>query len=136
MKPINLHLRPQDQLSAPVTSIPVSTENVILKITVPKRTGRKRKRGSSDEFAGDVDIEAPGAQSGLTEGNQPSMRIKRINCRQLTRSLSDNVSKFEVEALGSVHLTHRWRSMPPLYLYVVQHTCYTASAYSYSLINN
>lgn len=101
-KPAFLYLHPDDQLSEPVESIPVSTQNVLLKVTVPRRTGRKRKRDSSEPFSGNPDDR---------ENSGGSVRVKRIDCGQLRRTLRDNVGKFQVEVVGSVSLTHRWRGM-------------------------
>src|SRR5271154_4139496 len=43
-KPISLTFHPEDDASRPILSNNVGTRNVLLRITVPKRTGRKRKR--------------------------------------------------------------------------------------------
>ncbi len=110
-KPINLYLHPEDQLSKPVASIPVSTQNVLLKITVPKRTGRKRKRGSSSPFTEAHETQAFHSQGPPRSNHERSIRVKRIDCHSLSGSLFDNIGKVKVEAVGSVDLTHRWRSM-------------------------
>src|SRR5262249_19518210 len=47
---IEASLRPDDPFAKTVPAGPVSTGNVLLKITVPKMTGRKRKRGSDEQF--------------------------------------------------------------------------------------
>ena len=47
---IPLYLRLKDPTCAPILSQSTSTQNVVLKITVPKRTGRRRKKGSQDPF--------------------------------------------------------------------------------------
>jgi len=47
---IPLYLRLRDPTCAPILSQSTSTQNVVLKITVPKRTGRRRKKGSQDPF--------------------------------------------------------------------------------------
>lgn len=51
---IPLYLRPDNPSVRPLTSHNAATHNVLLKVTVPKRTGRKRKRGSNEPFEGPV----------------------------------------------------------------------------------
>ncbi|OQD88351.1 hypothetical protein PENANT_c004G02317 [Penicillium antarcticum] len=48
--PANLVLRPDDAMARPVQSTSSASNNVLLKVTVPKRTGRKRKKGSDGPF--------------------------------------------------------------------------------------
>ncbi|RHZ57231.1 transcription factor TFIIIC subunit TFC1 [Aspergillus thermomutatus] len=94
-----LFLRPEDAMSRPLQSTSSASNNILLKVTVPKRTGRKRKRGSDEPFSG-VPV--------TTVNEQPQRR----SAKQLLRSLSDNVGKYKVEPVGMVNRTHVFRGMP------------------------
>ncbi|OOQ89026.1 putative RNA polymerase III transcription factor subunit [Penicillium brasilianum] len=96
--PINLMLRPEDAMSRPIQSTSCPSNNVLLKVTVPKRTGRKRKRGTDDPF---VDA--------TLENGEP---VRRRPAKDIMRSLSDNPSKYRVEAMGKIERTHVFRGMP------------------------
>ncbi|KAJ5919625.1 RNA polymerase III transcription factor subunit [Penicillium verhagenii] len=48
--PAHLLLRPEDAMARPLISTVSQTNNILLQVTVPKQTGRKRKRGSNDPF--------------------------------------------------------------------------------------
>ncbi|GKZ26234.1 tau 95 subunit of transcription factor TFIIIC [Aspergillus brasiliensis] len=97
--PAQLLLRPEDAMSRPLQSTSLPSNNILLKVTVPKRTGRKRKRGSNEPFSG-VAVS--------TVHTEPQRR----SARELLRSLSDNVSRYQVEPVGLVNRTHVFRGMP------------------------
>jgi hypothetical protein len=85
-------------MSRPLQSISGSSNNVMLKVTVPKWTGRKRKRGSDESFsyvdpASAIETSAP----------------KRPRAKDLQRSLRDNVGKYRIEPIGRVERTHVFR---------------------------
>ncbi|KAL2821850.1 RNA polymerase III transcription factor IIIC subunit-domain-containing protein [Aspergillus cavernicola] len=98
--PANLVLRPEDPMSRPLQSISSPSNNILLKVTVPKRTGRKRKGGSNEPFTDDP---------ALTD---PSGGPARPTAHQLLGSLRDNVGKYKVEPVGLVERTHVFRGMP------------------------
>ncbi|KAK2794585.1 tau 95 subunit of transcription factor TFIIIC [Onygenales sp. PD_12] len=97
----NLYLRPEDGMARPLSSTCNQANNVLLKITVPKRTGRKRKRGSSEPF---------GDQDGAARDS--SAASPTPTARDLGRRLKDNVGKYEIEAVGKVERMHVFRGMP------------------------
>ncbi|KAL2010703.1 hypothetical protein VTN00DRAFT_6510 [Thermoascus crustaceus] len=97
--PASLVLRPEDAMSRPLQSTSSPSNNILLKVTVPKWTGRKRKRGSDEPFTAAY----PAAE---TAGAQ------RRSAKDLLRSLRDNVGKYQVEAVGRVDRTHVFRGMP------------------------
>ncbi|KAL4867066.1 hypothetical protein BDV12DRAFT_210079 [Aspergillus spectabilis] len=98
--PANLVLRPEDAMSRPLQSISSPSNNILLKVTVPKRTGRKRKRGSDEPFSDDSVI------------SETSDRPPRPTARHILRSLRDNESRYQVEPVGLVERTHVFRGMP------------------------
>lgn len=91
-------LRPEDALSRPIQSTSCPSNNVLLKVTVPKRTGRKRKRGTNDPF-----VDATPESSGE--------HMRRRPARDIMRSLSDNPSKYRVEAMGKIERNHVFRGL-------------------------
>ncbi|KAJ5673220.1 RNA polymerase III transcription factor subunit [Penicillium longicatenatum] len=95
--PAHLILRPEDAMARPLVSTVGQTNNILLKVKVPKRTGRKRKRGSDEPFT-DGPEDAPGPQ--------------RQTSKNLMRSLRDNPSQYKIQAVGKVERTHVFRSMP------------------------
>lgn len=87
-------------MSRPIQSTSLPSNNILLKVTVPRRTGRKRKRGSDEPFTG-VPVSTLGPEF------QP-----RRSARELLRSLSDNVGRYQIEPVGLVSRTHVFRGMP------------------------
>jgi general transcription factor 3C polypeptide 5 (transcription factor C subunit 1) len=85
----------------------VTTNNLLLKVTVPKRTGRKRKRGSLGPFL-------TGAELELTFNSlSDSTHKTHVDTSTIYRSLQDNASTYKVSVAGVVDETHRFRSKPP-----------------------
>lgn len=107
---IPLYLRYEDPLCTPILSHNSSTNNILLKITVPKRTGRKRKRGSQDPYSGDP-VPSNEAEQESSTSFPPSLRShsRLDNPLELLRTLKDNVGKYEVEAVAEIDRTHRFR---------------------------
>ncbi|KAJ9604669.1 tau 95 subunit of transcription factor TFIIIC [Cladophialophora chaetospira] len=93
-KPLGLRFQPEDATSREVVSYNKRTNNLLLKVTVAKRTGKKRKRGSDDEFSEDPEYSSTRKDSGY-----------------LLQSMTDN-PHFGAEIVGLVHSTHIWRTMP------------------------
>ena len=97
-----LYLRPDNPTVRPLTSHNALTHNVLLKITVPRRTGRKRKRGSNHPFEGELDAAADGREEVQSKERIDAPKILR-------RKLRDNVDKYQVEPVGVIGNTHRYR---------------------------
>jgi general transcription factor 3C polypeptide 5 (transcription factor C subunit 1) len=93
-----LYLRHNDPMSVPILSHNSPTNNVLLKITVPKRIG-KRKRGSQEPFS---EIVQSNGLDGLTRSSNHSSA-------HLLRALRDNAGQYEVEAVAEIERTHRFR---------------------------
>jgi len=111
---IPLYIRPDDPLCPPLLSHNSQTRNVLLKITVPRRTGRKRKRGSDgpyleesklENFDGNTKSYSRGlalAATGMEE-SRDTLYAKRIRSqrrldhhREILRSLQDNINSYTV----------------------------------------
>lgn len=89
------------------------SHNIVLKVTVPKRTGRKRKRGTNEPWQGDVEFQgidpsAPASENVCSIGRHDDPRLLR-------RKLEDNVGKYHVEAAGLIKHTHRFRGLADFY---------------------
>lgn len=83
-----------------------SSHNIVFKITVPKRTGRKRKRGSNGPWQGEAQGPTDlGAESSFCSQKQLD------ETQVLRRKLQDNADKYEAEAIGVIKHTHRYRAM-------------------------
>ncbi|KAE9364185.1 hypothetical protein N431DRAFT_488810 [Stipitochalara longipes BDJ] len=70
---IPLYLRFKDPTCAPILSQSTSTQNIVLKIAVPKRTGRRRKKGSQGPFTSDGGPELPIAKDDNAGQNLPGV---------------------------------------------------------------
>lgn len=95
-------------MSRPLQSTNSQTNNVLLKVTVPRRTGRRRKRGAEEPFTETTVSFEDGA-------------CPRRNARDLRRSLEDNVGRYQVEPVGMVNRTHVFRGV---HLYTLLHAEY------------
>lgn len=95
-KTLGLRFQLDNPDSRTVISYNKKTDNLLLKLTLPKRTGRKRKRGSEDEFV------------------EHSQEDNRKDVAYLLRSLHDNSKRYEAEVVGKISSTHIWRTMPDL----------------------
>ena len=111
---IPLYLRPNDPLCSPLLSYNSLTRNVLLKITVPKRTGRKRRRGTDGPFLGDtvqnkspdqhtVDSHRLGVvATGMDESRRTSESSSILSQAQqdnpilILRTLQDNINNYKV----------------------------------------
>ncbi|KAL2424492.1 hypothetical protein ABEF95_011073 [Exophiala dermatitidis] len=92
---LGLKFQPDDPASRTVVSLNKQTDNLLLKFTLPKRTGRKRKRGSDEPFT------------------EPHTSLPpRKDAAYLIRSLRDNPHRSQPEIVGVVGSTHIWRTMP------------------------
>lgn len=84
------------------------SHNVVLRITVPKKTGRKRKKGSNGPWQGDT----------VADDVDPSQNSSNISSRsrlddpvKLRKQLEDNIGKYQVQAVGTIKHTHRFRGL-------------------------
>lgn len=96
-----LYLHPGDRMSNPILSNNVSTHNILLQVTVSKRTGRKRKRGSLEPYQD-------------AAGNAPEIPNPTISTARDTQRLleitSANVGRYHIRPVGLIEQTHRFRS--------------------------
>ncbi|UKZ70601.1 uncharacterized protein TrAtP1_011576 [Trichoderma atroviride] len=110
---VPLYINPEEPFCPPIMSHNARSHNVVLKVTVPKRTGRKRKRGTNEPWQGDVDFQgidpsAPASENVRSIGRHDDPRLLR-------RKLEDNVGKYHVEAAGLIKHTHRFRGLADFY---------------------
>ncbi|KAL6830976.1 RNA polymerase III transcription factor IIIC subunit domain-containing protein [Trichoderma sp. SZMC 28015] len=111
---IPLYINPEEPFCPPIMSHNARSHNVVLKVTVPKRTGRKRKRGTDEPWQGDIELQ--GADTSPSENSENVCSIARLDDpRLLRRKLEDNVDKYHVEAVGMIKHTHRFRGLADFY---------------------
>ncbi|KAH6649005.1 RNA polymerase III transcription factor IIIC subunit-domain-containing protein [Truncatella angustata] len=101
-----LWFRPDVPTTKPIMSHNAASNNVVLKITVPRRTGRKRKRGSNEPFAGDI---IPPTDDEPTE--RVSSTGREDHPKLILRKLQDTAGRYQAEAVGLVRDTHRYHSL-------------------------
>lgn len=98
IKPVvGVSLRPNDPLAKRIPSTRVSTQDILVKVSVPGRTGRKRKRGSDEPFR---------------EYSPDEQRTDSITAADLLQRLRDNPDAYTVQAVGAIEQTHRFRRLP------------------------
>ncbi|KAH7413776.1 RNA polymerase III transcription factor IIIC subunit-domain-containing protein [Phaeosphaeria sp. MPI-PUGE-AT-0046c] len=114
---ISVSLRPDDPFAKRLLSTAVTTNNLLLKVTVPKRTGRKRKRGSAGPFCTEDELDQ---STGTARGTNPPTNRVHTDASTIFKSLQDNASTYKVSLAGVVDETHRFRTMPDLQ-YAAQH---------------
>lgn len=108
--PVGLYLRPEDRMSKAIMSHNVVTRNVVLQITVPKRTGRRRKKGSTGPFldpAKVIDQRFKGLKDSRGQ-ESPQMKLD-YSTKRLLRSLQDNKHSYKAKPVGVIDQTHRFR---------------------------
>ncbi|KAL1304170.1 hypothetical protein AAFC00_000595 [Neodothiora populina] len=98
--PVGLSLRPHDTLAKKLVSREVPVQNILLRVTLPKCTGRKRKRGSGEPFVYPVDQDR-----GVVASHSPDAPL-------LLQHLRDNADRYTIQPIGPVKETHRFRSLP------------------------
>lgn len=106
---VPLYLRRSDPMCVPVLSYHSFTDNVLLKITVPRRTGRKRKRGSQDPYE-DLSGGRPNCSPDDVPVDTNIRSLSRMDAPStLLQSLRDNISKYHIEPVAQIKQTHRFR---------------------------
>ncbi|CAD6502891.1 BgTH12-02565 [Blumeria graminis f. sp. triticale] len=120
---VPLYLRYNDKMCVPILSRNTPTNNILLKITVPKRTGRKRKRGSQEPFSG-VGLNATTPNLG---NETPYLRSQGgLDAPiELQRKLIDNVGRYSIEVVGEIRQTHRYRCLTDFHFSVANTRFYS-----------
>ncbi|RKF56549.1 General transcription factor 3C polypeptide 5 [Erysiphe neolycopersici] len=139
---VPLYLRYEDKMCVPILSRNTATNNILLKITVPKRTGRKRKRGSQDPFL-DQDSFPDDASTSATDNANPNTTTTTTtttttfdtpNLRsqgrldkplELKSKLKDNVGRYTIEPVGQIRQTHRFRCLTDFHFSVANTRFYS-----------
>lgn len=105
---VSVSLRPDDPFAKRLLSTIVTTNDLLLKVTVPKRTGRKRKRGSSGPFL--TEKELADTANGTHATTKSPNKTTYVDASTIYRTLQDNASTYKVAFAGLVDETHRFRS--------------------------
>ncbi|KAI0969721.1 RNA polymerase III transcription factor IIIC subunit-domain-containing protein [Xylaria arbuscula] len=104
-----LWFRPDNPASKPIVSHHAASNNILLKITVPRRTGRRRKRGSDEPFSGESNIQDPTPVS--SQVNTVRSVARQDRPKTILRRLQDNSDQYQVEAVGMIRDSHRYRGL-------------------------
>lgn len=105
--PAQLYMHPNDPMSKPISASSVKTSNVVLQVTLPKRTGLKRRRGALNPYHQGTD-----QVGSFLSGSTPVQKHDSLkSIHYVLRSLRDNAERYKVEPIGSVQTTHRFRSI-------------------------
>lgn len=96
-------------MSKPLKSANVRTNNILLKVTVPKRTGLKRKKGAKGPYYEGLD-----EQNGLTS---PHTVVK--DAKYLIRTLRDRPNDYQIQPAGSIDRTHRFRGILQAFMWLL-----------------
>lgn len=103
---LGLSLRPHDPIAKKLVSREVPVQNVLLRVSIPRRTGRKRKRGSDEPFAFHPDPTL------LRDEEETVLRDPQpLDASQLLRRLGDTAGKHVIQPVGTVRESHRFRGM-------------------------
>jgi len=97
-KPFYLNLRPDDSFNSRLTSRVKRINSILVEYTVPRPTGRKRKRGTNDPF--------------VLDPNWKAHSSGHLDVRTLERAVHDNPTKSTFKAIGLVSSEHRFDGMP------------------------
>jgi general transcription factor 3C polypeptide 5 (transcription factor C subunit 1) len=98
---IGVSLRPRDPLAKKLVSSAIETRNVLVKVSLPKRTGRKRKRGSDEPFTHHP--------NDIKNGDNTN---SSITAPDFLRRLKDYPDNYTIQPIGTVNETHRFRNLP------------------------
>ena len=112
---IPFYLNPENPFCKPIMSHNARSHNVVLKVTVPKRTGRKRKRGSNDPWEGDVELNDVNDEALAETATEVCSKARLDDPKTLRQKLEDNVGNYQVEAVGIINNTHRFRGLADFY---------------------
>ena len=100
-------LRPNDPFAKKLTGRQVRVSNLLLRVTLPARTGRKRKRGSGDPFT------LTGNPSDLGDDVLQTPPVEPpLNCQTMLQRLKDSQGGYRIQPLGALNETHRFRALP------------------------
>jgi len=102
-------LRPKDPLAKKLIAREAYVNNLLLRFVVPKKTGRKRKRGSNDPFISS-------GKSSITSTTIDSDERAPLDGKGMLRRLRDNQDRYVVEPVGVIHESHRFRTLPDFQL--------------------
>lgn len=101
--PVSVALRPDDPFALRIRSSTASVDSVLLKVTLPRWTGRKRKRGTSGPFT---------VSGKDVDSSNESVSLPPPSAQQLTRMLRDNVGKYQVQPIAHIKKAIRFRDLP------------------------
>ena len=93
-----------------------ASHNIVLKVVVPKRTGRKRKREPDSPWVEPCTSTAVESHQRLAEPPANVLSYARKDDpRLLRRKLEENIGRYTADAIGTIRHTHRFRGLSDFY---------------------
>ncbi|KAF2153559.1 hypothetical protein K461DRAFT_142091 [Myriangium duriaei CBS 260.36] len=108
--PLAAALRADDPFARKLHSQKFDVSHVLLRVALPKRTGRKRKRGTNDPF------EFHGNDQVVNTTDDSKDRSLPIKADQLLQKLKVAGNDVDIDAIAPIRTTHRFRSLPDFQL--------------------
>ncbi|PSK36568.1 Transcription factor tau subunit sfc1 [Elsinoe australis] len=122
-------LRPDDPFAKKIISQKADVNHVLLRIVLPRRTGRKRKRGTDEPYEfydsdGNIQHDSNSGEdetvthSGLVPQNGNSSKDGTLPPRadEVITRLASAKDDYQIQPLGAVKETHQFRSLPDFQL--------------------
>lgn len=99
----------------PIMSHNAPSHNLVLQLTLPRRTGRKRKRGSDGPWLPPASSHAAGACQSSEPPDSPRSLSRLDAPRLLRRKLADTAGRYRIQPIGIIKHTHRFRALADFY---------------------
>ncbi|KAF4556614.1 Tau95 Triple barrel domain-containing protein [Elsinoe fawcettii] len=114
-------LRPDDPFAKKLVSHKAEVDHVLLRIVLPRRTGRKRKRGTDEPY--EFHDDRADQQNDSSNGHASHVQITQngsngydrglpLKADEILKKLSAAEGQYSVEPLGTINTSHRFRSLP------------------------
>lgn len=101
-------LRPSDPFARPLPSHPCDVNYILLRTTIPRRTGRRRRKGTSDPFTYPPDH--------IPSSTPTGRLLKADQVLDKLRDTFPHSGGAGIEVLGTAKTAHRFRSLPDFQL--------------------
>ncbi|CAK7265304.1 tau 95 subunit of transcription factor TFIIIC [Sporothrix epigloea] len=107
---VPMFLRRDDPMSGMLSSHSAATHNVVLAVHLPKRTGRRRRRGTNGPWE-PVPAAAGSAATGASTKHLAGDSMAGRDAAQLRHKLQETAGQYRTEVLGIVKHSHRYRGL-------------------------
>ncbi|CAK7567594.1 MAG: tau 95 subunit of transcription factor TFIIIC [Sporothrix epigloea] len=108
---VPLFLRQDDPMLGTLLSHSAATHNVVLAVHVPKKTGKRRKRGTNGPWELDPGASTNMARNGASTHRLAGDSMSRRDAVQLRQQLRQTAGQYRTEVMGIVKHSHRYRGL-------------------------